>query len=41
VQQQRDAKAAKRFFRRFLSSGDIPKKIVTDKRRATESLIDH
>jgi len=34
LQERRDATAAKRFFRRFLSSGDIPRKIVTDKLRS-------
>jgi putative transposase len=34
LQERSDAAAAKRFFRRFLSSGDIPRKIVTDKLRS-------
>jgi putative transposase len=34
LQQRRDATAAKRFFKRFLSSGGIPRKIVTDKLRS-------
>jgi len=34
LQQRRDATAANRFFKRFLSSGGIPKKIVTDKLRS-------
>ncbi len=34
LQKRRDAKAAKRFFRRFLKSGDTPREIVTDKLRS-------
>jgi len=30
LQTRRDAKAAKRFFQRFLKSGDVPREIVTD-----------
>jgi putative transposase len=34
LQQRRDAKAAKRFFQRFLRSGGVPREIVTDKLRS-------
>jgi putative transposase len=34
LQERSDAAAAKRFFKRFLSSGGIPRKIVTDKLRS-------
>ncbi len=34
LQQHRDARAAKRFFRRFLKSSGIPRKIITDKLRS-------
>ncbi len=34
LQKRRDAKAAERFFRRFLKSGGIPREIVTDKLRS-------
>ncbi len=31
LQERRDAKAAKRFFQRFLRSGGVPREIITDK----------
>jgi putative transposase len=34
LQTRRDAKAAKRFFQRFLKSGGMPREIVTDKLRS-------
>ncbi len=34
LQKRRDAKSAKRFFQRFLKSGDMPREIVTDKLRS-------
>jgi len=34
LQERRDAKAAKRFFKRFLKSGGMPREIVTDKLRS-------
>ena len=34
LQQRRDGKAAKRFFKRMLKSGGIPRQIVTDKLRS-------
>ena len=34
LQERRDANAAKRFFRRFLKSGGIPREIITDKLRS-------
>jgi len=34
LQARRDAKAAKRFFQRFLKAGGKPREIVTDKRRS-------
>ncbi len=34
LQERRDAKAAKRFFQRFLRSGGVPREIVTDKLRS-------
>jgi len=34
LQKRRDAKAAKRFFKRFLKSGGMPREIVTDKLRS-------
>lgn len=34
LQARRDAKAAKRFFQRFLKAGGIPREIVTDKLRS-------
>lgn len=34
LQKRRDAKAAKRFFQRFLKSGGAPREIVTDKLRS-------
>ena len=34
LQQRRDSKAAKRFFKRMLKSGGIPRQIVTDKLRS-------
>ena len=34
LQTRRDAKAAKRFFQRFLKSGGVPREIVTDKLRS-------
>jgi putative transposase len=34
LQKRRDAKAAKRFFQRFLISGGMPREIVTDKLRS-------
>jgi len=34
LQERRDAKAAKRFFQRFLRSGGVPRVIVTDKLRS-------
>ena len=34
LQQRRDGKAAKRFFKRLLKSGGIPRQIVTDKLRS-------
>jgi len=34
LQKRRDAKAAKRFFQRFLNSGGMPREIVTDKLRS-------
>jgi len=34
LQERRDAKAAKRFFQRFLRSGGVPREIITDKLRS-------
>jgi len=34
LQERRDAQAAKRFFKRFLKMGDVPRNIVTDKLRS-------
>ena len=34
LQKRRDAKAATRFYQRFLKSGDMPREIVTDKLRS-------
>ena len=34
LQERRDAKAAKRFFKRFLKLGSVPRNIVTDKLRS-------
>lgn len=34
LQEQRDANAAKRFFRRFLKAGGVPREIITDKLRS-------
>jgi len=34
LQKRRDAKAAKRFFRRLIKAGGIPREIVTDKLRS-------
>ena len=34
LQQRRDGKAAKRFFKRMLKSGGVPRQIVTDKLRS-------
>ena len=34
LQERRDAKAAKRFFQRFLKSGGTPREIITDKLRS-------
>ena len=34
LQERRDAKAAKRFFQRFLKSGGVPREIITDKLRS-------
>ena len=34
LQERRDAKAAKRFFQRFLKAGGVPREIITDKLRS-------
>jgi putative transposase len=34
LQERRDAKAAKRFFQRFIKAGGVPREIVTDKLRS-------
>jgi putative transposase len=34
LQTRRDAKAAKRFFQRFLKTGGLPREIITDKLRS-------
>ena len=41
LQQRRDGKAAKRFFKRMLKSGGIPRQIVTDKLRSYAWRTDH